>query len=116
MFYIYVKNWKIMWSDENGKLNLWKPFPVELPWYYRLVDWVPKMTLNESDLDMKKDVYVWSRDWNWYYEKRKEATWKDNLEDTRWDEELKEEKKEESETEEETDENPTPENHSESEE
>lgn len=89
MFYIYVKNWKIKWSSQSDKLNLWKPFAVELPWYYRLVDWVPKMTLCESDLDKKVDVFVWNRNWIKYYEKRKEATWKDKLEDTRWNDELK---------------------------
>ena len=106
MFYIYVKNWKIKWSSQSDKLNLWKPFAVELPWYYRLVDWVPKMTLCESDLDKKVDVFVWNRNRNKYYEKRKEATWKETVEETRWDDELKEE----------NDENQTPENHSESEE
>lgn len=109
MFYIYVRNWKIMWNSKSDKLNLWKPFPVELPWYYRLVDWVPKMTTNESDFDPKIDYFVWDRNRKEYRQKRMEATWKESPEDTRWWP-LKEE------TEEETDENPTPENHSESEE
>ena len=102
MYYIYVRNWKIMWSSTSDKLNLWKPFAVELPWYYRLVDWVPKMTINESELDMKKDVYVWDRNRKEYREKRQEATWWEKPEDTRVHDELKEEIHEDPESEEES--------------
>lgn len=116
MYYIYIKNWKIMWSSTSDKLNLWKPFAVELPWYYRLIDWIPKMTINECDIDPSIDYFVWNRDWKEYWRRRIEATWWEKPEDTRVHDELKEEKKEESETEEENDENPMPENHSESEE
>lgn len=105
-----------MWSDKTWKnVWLWRPFEIRLPWYYRMVEWVPKLIVSENDLK-PWDTYVWNRDWKWYYEKRIEAVWWEKLEDTRVHDELKEEKKEESETEEETDENPTPENHTESEE
>lgn len=105
-----------MWSDKTWKnIWLWKPFKITLPWYYRMIDWVPKLILSEKELK-KWDMFVWNRNRKEYREKRQEATWWEKPEDTRVHDELKEEKKEESETEEETDENPTPENHSESEE
>lgn len=119
--YAYVKNWKIICSSTNPNLKIWKRISVPLPWYYRINEnWELVMAWTDNELT-NEHVFIWSRDWKEYYDKRIEAVWWEKLEDTRTHNELKEEKKEESETEEseteeETDENPTPENHSESEE
>lgn len=72
-----------MWSSTSDKLNLGEVYPVEFPWYYRMVDWAPKMTINRENLT-KDDYFVWSRDWKKYYDKRMEATWKDTIEGTWW--------------------------------
>ena len=105
VWYIYIKNWKIMWSDKTWKnVCLWNPFEITLPWFYRMIDWVPKLIVLKEDLK-PWDTFVWNRDFEWYYQKRIETVWWEKLEDTRVHDELKEA---------ETDENPTPENHSES--
>lgn len=94
-----------MWSDKTWKnKSFWVPFKITLPWYYRMVNWVPKLIVSDKDLK-PWDVFVWDRNRKEYREKRQEATWWEKPEDTRVHDELKEE----------TDENPTPENHSESE-
>ena len=104
--YAYVKNWKIICSWTNPNLKIWKRIEVPLPWYYRINEkWELVMAWTDNELS-KDHVFIWSRDWKEYYDKRIEAVWWKKLEDTRVHDELKEE----------TDENPTPENHSESEE
>ena len=95
VWYLYIKNWKIMWSDKTWKnTSFWTPFKITLPWYYRMINWTPKLVLSEKDLQ-PWDVFVWDRDWNQYYQKRIEAVWWEKLEDTRVHDELKEESSEE---------------------
>ena len=87
--YIYIRNWKIMWSSKNLQKWLWTPFEVELPWYYRYKNW--KLIFIDNEEDVKDtDVFVWERDFQQYYEKRIEAVWWEKLEDTRVHDELKE--------------------------
>ena len=105
VWYIYIKNWKIMWSDKSWKnVWLWRPFKITLPWYYRMIDWVPKLIVSQIDLK-PWDTFVWDRDFKKYYEKRIEAVWWEKLEDTRTHDELKndEESNEEESSEQEND-------------
>lgn len=89
VWYLYIKNWKIMWSDKTWKnKSFWTPIKITLPWYYRMVDWVPKLIVSEKELK-PWDTFVWNRDWKQYREKRQEATWWEKPEDTRTHDELK---------------------------
>ncbi len=95
VWYLYIKNWKIMGSDKTWKnKSLWKAFEITLPWYYRMIDWVPKLIISEKDLK-PWDTFVWNRDWDEYWEKRKEATWSETKEGTFAHDELKNIEKEE---------------------
>ena len=94
VWYFYIKNWKIMWSDKTWKNTwLWKPFKITIPWYYRMEEWIPKLIVSEVDL-LPTDIYIWNRDFEWYYQKRIEAVWWEKLEDTRVHNELKNNKEE----------------------
>lgn len=85
VWYLYIKNWKIMWSDRTWKnKSFGEPIKITLPWYYRMINWVPKLILSENDLQ-PWDTFVWNRDFKWFYEKKIEAVWWEKLEDTRTD-------------------------------
>lgn len=84
--YVYVKNWKIMWSSTSWTLKLWKAIEVEYAWYYRIVDW-ELVCVKDDDEVLETDVLVWDRNRDEYYQKRKEICNADTIEETRADEE-----------------------------
>lgn len=87
--YVYVKNWKIMWSSTCWTLKLWQAIEVEYAWYYRIVNWELVCIKNDEEV-LDTDVLVWDRNRNEYYEKRKEICNADSIEETRATDEAKE--------------------------
>ena len=117
--FIYIKNDKILACSKDWTLKIWKPYKVELEWYYKVKDWKPYMITTEQELPWA--FFVWDRNREEFYRKRQLC-----IEWTKEEEERRKRVEENAKKwldeywnplkEEETDENPTPENHSESEE
>ena len=120
--FIYIKNNMIIMCSKDWTLKIWKPYKVELEWYYKVKDWKPYMITTEQELPWA--FFVWDRNREEFYRKRQlcvewtkeEEELRNHIEENRkkWLDQFWNPLKEENE--EENDENPTPENHSESEE
>lgn len=121
--FIYIKNDKILACSKDWTLKIWKLYEVKLEWYYKVKDWKPYMITTEQELPWA--FFVWDRNREEFYRKRLHC-----IEYTDEEKKEMEERRKKIEEnakkwldeywnplkEEETDENPTPENHSESEE
>ena len=67
--FIYIKNNEIVACSKDWTLKIWKPYEVELEWYYKVKDWKPYMITTEQELPWA--FFVWDRNRNEFYEKRR---------------------------------------------
>lgn len=66
--FIYIKNDKILACSKDWTLKIWKPYEVELEWYYKVKDWKPYMITSEQELPGA--FFVWDRNREEFYRKR----------------------------------------------
>lgn len=67
--FVYIKNNKIVWASTDWSMNLWEVFEVKLEWYYVVRNWKPVMITSERDLPFA--FFVWQRNRDEFYEKRR---------------------------------------------